>query len=126
MLAQRHEVVAVRVVDPLELDLPDLGLLTSAYFLAFALAQLPVGVALDRFGPRVVQVPMLFLQGTRDALADLALLREVLAPLAPRATLALEDDADHAFHVRVRSGRSDAQVLVSLADTMAAWIAAQR
>lgn len=69
-----------------------------------------------------VQVPMLFLQGTRDALADLALLREVLSPLSPRATLALEDDADHAFHVRVRSGRTDAQVLASLADTMAAWM----
>jgi uncharacterized protein len=73
-----------------------------------------------------VQVPMLFLQGTRDALADLTLLREVLAPLEDRATLALEDDADHAFHVRVRSGRTDAQVLASLADTMAAWCAAHR
>jgi uncharacterized protein len=72
-----------------------------------------------------VQVPMLFLQGTRDALADLTLLREVLAPLE-HATLALEDDADHAFHVRVRSGRTDAQVLASLADTMAAWCAAHR
>jgi predicted alpha/beta-hydrolase family hydrolase len=71
-----------------------------------------------------VQVPMLFLQGTRDALADLALLREVLAPLKDRATLALEDDADHAFHVRVRSGRSDGEVLASLAGTMAAWMAA--
>lgn len=73
-----------------------------------------------------VQVPMLFLQGTRDALADLGLLHEVLAPLKERATLALEDDADHAFHVRVRSGRTDAQVLASLADTMAAWCAAHR
>lgn len=73
-----------------------------------------------------VQVPMLFLQGTRDALADLTLLREVLAPLGERATLSVEDDADHAFHVRVRSGRTDAQVLVSLADTMAAWCAAHR
>jgi uncharacterized protein len=72
-----------------------------------------------------VQVPMLFLQGTRDALADLTLLREVLAPLKARATLAPEDDADHAFHVRVRSGRTDAQVLASLADTMAAWMAAR-
>jgi predicted alpha/beta-hydrolase family hydrolase len=73
-----------------------------------------------------VQVPMLFLQGTRDALADLTLLREVLAPLGERAALSVEDDADHAFHVRVRSGRTDAQVLVSLADTMAAWCAAHR
>ncbi|MBL0730061.1 alpha/beta family hydrolase [Piscinibacter sp. HJYY11] len=73
-----------------------------------------------------VRVPMLFLQGTRDALADLTLLREVLAPLGPRATLAVEDDADHAFHVRVRSGRTDPQVLASLADTMAAWCATHR
>ena len=72
-----------------------------------------------------VQVPMLFLQGTRDALADLTLLREVLAPLQ-HTTLALEDDADHAFHVRLRSGRTDAQVLASLADTVAAWCAGKR
>ncbi|HEY0821795.1 MAG TPA: alpha/beta family hydrolase [Rhizobacter sp.] len=71
-----------------------------------------------------VAVPMLFLQGTRDALADLDLLRQVVGPLAPRATLALEDDADHAFHVRVRSGRTDAEVLASLAGTIAAWCAA--
>jgi hypothetical protein len=68
---------------------------------------------------------MLFLQGTRDALADLTLLHEVLAPL-PHATLTLEEDADHAFHVRVRSGRTDGQVLASLADTMTAWCAAHR
>jgi predicted alpha/beta-hydrolase family hydrolase len=71
-----------------------------------------------------VQVPMLFLQGTRDALADLTLLRDVLAPFGSRATLSVEEDADHAFHVRVRSGRTDAQVLASLADTVAAWCAA--
>jgi hypothetical protein len=68
-----------------------------------------------------VQCPMLFLQGTRDALAELDLLKKVLAPLGTRATLAVEDDADHAFHVRVRSGRTDAQVLASLAETMAHW-----
>ncbi len=62
-----------------------------------------------------VALPMLFLQGTRDALADLDLLRGVLAPLGARARLQLEDDADHAFHVRKRSGRTDAQVLTSLA-----------
>lgn len=73
-----------------------------------------------------VQVPMLFLQGTRDALAELTQLRDVLAPLGARATLSVEDDADHAFHVRVRSGRTDAQVLASIAETMAAWCAAHR
>jgi uncharacterized protein len=65
--------------------------------------------------------PMLFLQGTRDALADLALLRRALSPLGERAQLVVIDDADHAFHVRVRSGRTDAEVLASLADTMARW-----
>lgn len=72
---------------------------------------------------RDVRCPMLFLQGTRDALADLGLLRAALEPLGERARLVVVDDADHAFHVRVRSGRTDAQVLASLADTMAAWFA---
>jgi predicted alpha/beta-hydrolase family hydrolase len=68
-----------------------------------------------------VTLPMLFLQGTRDELADLALLRRVLAPMAARATLHVVDDADHAFHVRARSGRNDTQLLAELADTIAAW-----
>jgi predicted alpha/beta-hydrolase family hydrolase len=68
-----------------------------------------------------VAVPMLFLQGTRDELADLALLREVLRPLAPQAALHVVDDADHAFHVRARSGRNDAQVVQELAQAMAQW-----
>jgi len=67
-----------------------------------------------------VQVPMLFLQGTRDALADLSLLEPVLAPL-PQARWVTVDDADHAFHVRVRSGRTDAQVVTELAAAVAAW-----
>lgn len=71
-----------------------------------------------------VACPMLFLQGSRDALADLALLQPVLATL-PQASLAVFDDADHAFHVRARSGRTDAQVLAALAATTAAWWAAR-
>jgi predicted alpha/beta-hydrolase family hydrolase len=70
-----------------------------------------------------VKVPMLFLQGTRDELADLALLQGVVQDLGDRATLHLEDDADHAFHVRARSGRSDAQVVQALAVALAAWCA---
>ena len=70
-----------------------------------------------------VAVPMLFLQGTRDELADLALLREVLVPLGARATLQVVDDADHAFHVRARSGRNDAAALGELADAVAGWSA---
>ena len=69
-----------------------------------------------------VALPMLFVQGSRDELADLALITEVTARLAPRATLAVFDDADHGFHVRARSGSNDAQVLERIADTMAAWI----
>lgn len=66
-----------------------------------------------------VKLPMLFLQGTRDELAELALLQGVVASLGERATLHLEDDADHAFHVRARSGRTDAQVVQALAAAIA-------
>lgn len=69
-----------------------------------------------------VDVPMLFLQGTRDELADLELVRAVTDGLGPRATLHVVDGADHAFHVLVRSGRNDAQVRAELLDTMQAWI----
>jgi predicted alpha/beta-hydrolase family hydrolase len=72
-----------------------------------------------------VALPMLFLQGTRDALADAALLRDVLAPLADRATVHWIDQADHAFHVPVRSGRTDAQVLDALVREAAGWILAR-
>jgi len=69
---------------------------------------------------REVDLPMLFLQGTRDDLADLALLRPVVEAL-PTATLHVVDDADHSFHVRKKSGRADAEVLADLARTFAAW-----
>jgi predicted alpha/beta-hydrolase family hydrolase len=71
-----------------------------------------------------VRCPMLFLQGTRDELADLALLNSVVAALGERATLALFDDADHSFHVRASSGRNDTQVRAAMLDAMAEWIAA--
>lgn len=72
---------------------------------------------------RKVTVPMLFLQGSRDALAGLPLLRQALAPLGDRAALHVVDDADHAFHVRAGSGHTDAQVLDALAAAMRDWIA---
>ena len=72
-----------------------------------------------------VRCPMLFLQGTRDELADLALLRTLLARLGASATLELFDDADHAFHVRAGSGRSDADVMTALLDAAAGWITAR-
>lgn len=68
-----------------------------------------------------VQVPMLMLQGTRDALAQPGLVRQVAAQLGPRATLHLVEGADHSFHVPVRSGRTDAQVIEELAQRIASW-----
>jgi predicted alpha/beta-hydrolase family hydrolase len=69
-----------------------------------------------------VRVPMLFLQGTRDDLADLALLEPVVDRLGERATLALFEDADHSFHVPAKSGRKDADVRASMLDALARWI----
>lgn len=68
-----------------------------------------------------VTLPMLFLQGTRDDLADLGLITGVCERLGPRATLRVIDGADHSFAVLKRSGRSDAQVLDELADTVVEW-----
>lgn len=69
-----------------------------------------------------VQLPMLFLQGTRDELATLELLQPVVHRLGARATLTLFDAADHSFHVPARSGRKDAEVHVALLDALAAWL----
>jgi predicted alpha/beta-hydrolase family hydrolase len=69
--------------------------------------------------------PMLFLQGTRDALADLELIRGVCDGLGDRATLHVVDGADHGFHVPKRSGRDDAGVIAELADVTARWIGRQ-
>lgn len=68
-----------------------------------------------------VELPMLFLQGTRDALAHPDLIRSVTAPLAG-ATLHMVEGADHSFHVLKRSGRTDAEVLDELADVMREWV----
>ncbi len=69
-----------------------------------------------------VRVPQLFLQGTRDALADLGLMRQIGAGLGERATLHVVEGADHAFHVLARSGRTDAGVLEELLDAMVRWM----
>jgi len=68
-----------------------------------------------------VQVPMLFLQGTRDALADPKLLRPLTERLGARASLRLLQDADHSFHVPARTGRKDADVRREMLDAFAAW-----
>ena len=68
-----------------------------------------------------VGVPMLFLQGTRDELADLNLLRPITTKLGSQATLHIIEGADHSFHVLKKSGKSDAEVLGELAETTASW-----
>jgi hypothetical protein len=69
-----------------------------------------------------VHIPLLFLQGTRDALADLALLQPLIERLGAGATLRLFPEADHSFHVPARTGRKDAEVMQEILDAMAEWI----
>ena len=69
-----------------------------------------------------IQIPMLFLQGTRDTLAMLDQIEPVCQALGARAALKLFADADHSFHVPARSGRKDAQVLSDVLDALAGWI----
>lgn len=71
-----------------------------------------------------VKIPMLFLQGTRDALADMNELQPLCKGLGKRATLKLFEDADHSFDVPAKSGRSDAQVRIELLDALSEWIGA--
>ena len=68
-----------------------------------------------------VKIPMLFLQGTRDALAELPLMEPLARRLGERATLALIQDADHSFHVPARSGRTDSEVRGDMLETFARW-----
>ena len=68
-----------------------------------------------------VTVPMMFLQGTRDELADLKLLKPICKKLGERAALHVIETADHSFHVLKRSGRGDAEVLRELAEMTAKW-----
>jgi predicted alpha/beta-hydrolase family hydrolase len=69
-----------------------------------------------------VAIPMLFLQGTRDALAELPQIEPLCRALGERATLRLFRDADHSFHVPVRSGRTDSEVRGEMLDALSAWI----
>ena len=68
-----------------------------------------------------VKVPMLFLQGTRDNLAELPLLEPVVASLGPLASLHVVREADHSFHVLARSGRNDREVMTEILDAFASW-----
>lgn len=69
-----------------------------------------------------VLIPMLFVSGDRDALAELHLLRPVIAELGGRATLRVVRDADHSLKVRASSGRSSADAEAEALDAMAEWM----
>jgi predicted alpha/beta-hydrolase family hydrolase len=69
-----------------------------------------------------ITIPMLFLQGSNDALAELALLQQTIGGLKGRATLDLIADADHAFHVPARTGRKDADVLAAALTMATGWM----
>jgi predicted alpha/beta-hydrolase family hydrolase len=71
-----------------------------------------------------IKIPMLFMQGTRDNLAELKLLESVIERLGPSASLRLVEAADHSFHVPARSGRNDREVLGEVLDAFAGWIGA--
>jgi len=91
-------------------------------FLGFPLH--PAGRPSDERGAHLlaVQIPMLFLQGTRDQLADLQLLQTLVGQLGARATLKLFQDADHSFHVPARTGRKDSEIMAEMSDALADWI----
>ena len=91
-------------------------------FLGFPLH--PAGRPSDERGNHLfdVHIPLLFLQGTRDALADLSLLQPLIERLGARATLRLFPEADHSFHVPARTGRKDPEVMQEMLEAMAAWI----
>ena len=72
-----------------------------------------------------VGIPMLFLQGARDTLAEHDLITRVVAELGNRATLTMFADADHSFHVPARTGRTNGQVLAEVCDAIAAWMVAR-
>jgi uncharacterized protein len=95
-------------------------------FLGFPLH--PPGRPSDARGRHLldVQVPMLFLQGTRDDFASLPLLRPLIERLGARATLELIADADHSFHVPARTGRSDEETLTGMLERLVAWMESVR
>jgi len=71
-----------------------------------------------------VHIPLLFVQGNRDKLAELPLLEPLVKRLGAAATLHLVREADHSFHVLVRSGRTDGDAMSEIIATLSAWIGA--
>ena len=84
----------------------------------------PPGKPADERGAHLfdVQIPMLFLQGTRDEFAELKLLQNLVGKIGARASLKLFDDADHSFHVPAKTGKKDPQVRAEMAGAMAEWV----
>jgi predicted alpha/beta-hydrolase family hydrolase len=99
-----------------------LGGVRGLAFLGFPLH--PAGRPSEERGTHLfeVRVPMLFLQGSRDRLADLQVLQPLVTKLGARATLKLLWDADHSFHVRARTGGKEADVRAEMLDVLARWI----
>jgi predicted alpha/beta-hydrolase family hydrolase len=91
-------------------------------FLGFPLH--PAGRPSDERGKHLfeVQIPMLFMQGTRDDLANLQLLQPLIERLGTHATLKLFQDANHSFHVAVRTGRTDSEIRGAMFDALVDWI----
>lgn len=91
-------------------------------FLGFPLH--PAGRPSDERGSHLFQVriPLLFLQGSRDALADTKLLQGLTRRLGSLATLKLYQDADHSFHVPTRTGLTDAEIRSQMLDDLVAWV----
>ena len=109
-----------RMTSQTQAELP-LPLVRGLVFLGFPLH--PPKQASDTRGEHLfqVQIPMLFLQGTRDALADMPLMQALIGQLGKRASLTVLEDADHSFHVPVRTGRTDTEVRIEMLGALAAW-----
>jgi predicted alpha/beta-hydrolase family hydrolase len=69
-----------------------------------------------------IEIPMLFLQGTRDDLAEMSLLEPVVKGLGGLASLHVVQEGDHSLHVPARSGRNDRDVMNEVLDALSAWI----
>ena len=110
-----------RMTSQAQAALPLLGV-RGLVFLGFPLH--PAGRPSDERGDHLfeIKVPMLFLQGTRDALADTRFVKALVKRLGKRATLKLFQDADHSFHVPAKTGRQDAEVRAEMLDELAAWL----
>jgi predicted alpha/beta-hydrolase family hydrolase len=112
---------SLAVADELSAPSPGLASVRGLVFVGFPLH--PAGRPGTQRAEHLarVRIPMLFLQGTRDALADLALLRPLCDTLVPLSTLHVVEGGDHSFHMLKQFGKTDADVLAELARTAASW-----